>query len=154
MELQRWREARGIPLILEPERFPSDDPAATRLVIAAALQGKDALRLATGIRVCDLGARRTARPILRHRSCCAAGGVRIPWRCARWAFRRRTRRQLYAQYTQDALAAGVFGAPSFVLPSGEFFWGRGPAGTAGTGAEGAGPLSGWYCGNIPCRPNK
>ena len=24
----------------------------------------------------------------------------------------------------EALAAGVFGAPSYVLPSGEFFWGQ------------------------------
>ncbi len=31
---------------------------------------------------------------------------------------------LYDQYTQEALAAGVFGAPSFVLPSGEIFWGQ------------------------------
>ena len=31
---------------------------------------------------------------------------------------------LYEKYTQDALAAGVFGAPSYVLPSGEIFWGQ------------------------------
>ena len=32
--------------------------------------------------------------------------------------------QLKGKYTQEALAAGVFGAPSFVLPSGEIFWGQ------------------------------
>ena len=31
---------------------------------------------------------------------------------------------LHEQYTQDALTAGVFGAPSYVLPSGEIFWGQ------------------------------
>ncbi len=31
---------------------------------------------------------------------------------------------LHEQYTREALAAGVFGAPSFVLPSGEIFWGQ------------------------------
>ena len=31
---------------------------------------------------------------------------------------------LYEKYTQEALAAGVFGAPSYVLPSGEIFWGQ------------------------------
>jgi len=31
---------------------------------------------------------------------------------------------LYEQFTQDALKAGVFGAPSYVLPSGEIFWGQ------------------------------
>ena len=45
MELKRWREVRGLPLNLEPKHFPSDDAAATRLVISAKLQGKDAHRL-------------------------------------------------------------------------------------------------------------
>src|SRR5258708_32260337 len=29
---------------------------------------------------------------------------------------------LHEQFTKEALTAGVFGAPSFVLPSGEIFW--------------------------------
>src|SRR5258705_13923958 len=45
MELKRWREGRGIPLNLEPKYFPCDDTVATRLVIAAKLQGKDSHRL-------------------------------------------------------------------------------------------------------------
>ena len=31
---------------------------------------------------------------------------------------------LHEQYTHDALKVGVFGAPSYVLPSGEIFWGQ------------------------------
>jgi 2-hydroxychromene-2-carboxylate isomerase len=31
---------------------------------------------------------------------------------------------LHDRFTQEALTAGVFGAPSFVLPSGEIFWGQ------------------------------
>ena len=31
---------------------------------------------------------------------------------------------LHDQFTKEALIAGVFGAPSFVLPSGEIFWGQ------------------------------
>ena len=45
MELKRWREVLGIPINLEPKHFPCDDAAATRLVIAAKLQGKNAHRL-------------------------------------------------------------------------------------------------------------
>jgi len=45
MELKRWREVLGTPINLEPKHFPSDDLAATRLVIAAKLQGKDAHKL-------------------------------------------------------------------------------------------------------------
>src|SRR6478736_1634023 len=44
MELKRWREVRGLPLNLEPKHFPCDDLAATRLVISAKRQGKDALK--------------------------------------------------------------------------------------------------------------
>ena len=32
--------------------------------------------------------------------------------------------RLHEQYTAEALASGVFGAPSYVLPSGEIFWGQ------------------------------
>src|SRR5438105_8133418 len=42
MELKRWREVRGVPLTLEPRHFPCDEAAATRLVIAVKLQGRDA----------------------------------------------------------------------------------------------------------------
>ena len=45
MELKRWREVLGVPINLEPKHFPCDDAAATRLVIAAKLQGKNAHRL-------------------------------------------------------------------------------------------------------------
>ena len=45
MELKRWREARGLPINLQPKHSPSDDAAATRLVIAAKLQGRDAHKL-------------------------------------------------------------------------------------------------------------
>ena len=31
---------------------------------------------------------------------------------------------LREKFTQEALSAGVFGAPSYVLPSGEIFWGQ------------------------------
>jgi 2-hydroxychromene-2-carboxylate isomerase len=32
--------------------------------------------------------------------------------------------KLHEKFTQEALTAGVFGAPSYVLPSGEIFWGQ------------------------------
>jgi len=31
---------------------------------------------------------------------------------------------LHEEFTQQALTAGVFGAPSYVLPSSEIFWGQ------------------------------
>lgn len=123
MELKRWREVRDIPLILQPKNSPSDDLVATRLVIAAKLQGKDAHRLATefgraiwerdeplgDVEVMEAAARRADVDIAALRKGAPPDSELD---------------QLYDQYTQEALAANVFGAPSFVLPSGEFFWGQ------------------------------
>jgi 2-hydroxychromene-2-carboxylate isomerase len=123
MELKRWREVRGIPLVLQPKHSPSDDAAATRLVIAAKLQGRDAHKLSM-----ELGralwereeslADPAAISSAAQRSGLDAAAIRAggPSDAELDA--------LYEQYTQEALAAGVFGAPSFVLPSGEIFWGQ------------------------------
>jgi len=123
MELKRWREVRGLPLNLEPKHFPCDDAAATRLVIAAKLQGKDAHKLSLELgravwereesladaAVMALAAQRAGLDAAALR----AGGPSDAELDA-----------LFQQYTEDALAAGVFGAQSYVLPSGEIFWGQ------------------------------
>ena len=123
MELKRWREVLGIPINLEPKHFPSDDAAAVRLVIAAKLQGKDAHKLSLELgravwereeTIADpaamaLAAQRAGLDVAELR----AGGPSDTDLDA-----------LYDRYTQEALAAGVFGAPSYVLPSGEIFWGQ------------------------------
>src|SRR3954462_14720575 len=113
MELKRWREVRDLPINLQPKHFPSDDAAATRLVIAAKLQGKDAHRLSV-----ELGralwereeslADPAARAAAAHRAgrevaALSAGGPADAELDA-----------LFQRYTEDALKAGVFGAPSYV----------------------------------------
>jgi 2-hydroxychromene-2-carboxylate isomerase len=123
MELKRWREVRDIPLILQPKNSPSDDLAATRLVIAAKLQGKDAHRLATefGRAIWELDEPLGDATVMA--AAAKRAGVDITAVRAS-APPDAELDQLYEQYTQEALAAGVFGAPSYVLPSGEFFWGQ------------------------------
>ena len=123
MELKRWREFWGIPLTIEPKFFPSDDAAATRLVIAAKLQGKDAHRLSLEL----------ARAVwereesFAEESVMAAAAQRAGLDAASLRADGPSDAELdalFEQYTQDALKAGVFGAPSYVLPSGEIFWGQ------------------------------
>jgi 2-hydroxychromene-2-carboxylate isomerase len=123
MELKRWREVRGLPIHLEPRYFPCDDAAATRLVIAAAMQGKDAHRLSLELgralwereetladpATIALAARRAGLDAAELRAQ-GAGDTELD--------------ALHETFTQEALAAGVFGAPSYVLPSGEIFWGQ------------------------------
>jgi 2-hydroxychromene-2-carboxylate isomerase len=123
MELKRWREVRDIPLILQPKNSPSDDLAATRLVIAAKLQGKDAHRLATelGRSLWEMD-EPLGDPAVMAAAATRAGLDAAAIRAGGPPDAELDR--LYEQYTQEALAANVFGAPSYVLPSGEFFWGQ------------------------------
>jgi 2-hydroxychromene-2-carboxylate isomerase len=122
-ELKRWREVRDIPLILQPKHSPSDDAAATRLVIAAKLQGRDAHRLSM-----ELGRALWEREeSLADPAAMASAAERAGLDAAALRASGPSDAELdalYEQYTQEALAAGVFGAPSFVLPSGEIFWGQ------------------------------
>jgi 2-hydroxychromene-2-carboxylate isomerase len=123
MELKRWREVRGIPLNIEPKYFPSDDLAAVRLVIAAKLQGKDAhlLSLEFGRAIWE------REESLADAAVMAAAAQRAGLDAAALRANGPPDAELdalYEQYTQDALKAGVFGAPSYVLPSGEIFWGQ------------------------------
>ena len=123
MELKRWREVRGLPLNLEPKHFPSDDLAATRLVIAAKLQGKDAHKLSL-----ELGRALWEREeSLADAATMAAAAERAGLDAAALRASGPADAELdalFQQYTDEALAAGVFGAPSYVLPSGEIFWGQ------------------------------
>jgi 2-hydroxychromene-2-carboxylate isomerase len=123
MELKRWREVLGIPINLEPKHFPCDDVAASRLVIAAKLQGKNAHRLSL-----ELGravwereetlADPTAISLAAQRAGLDAAELRAG------APSDAELDGLHEKFTQEALSAGVFGAPSYVLPSGEIFWGQ------------------------------
>ena len=123
MELKRWREVRGIPLNVEPKYFPCDDTAAVRLVIAAKLQGKDAHKLSL-----EFGRAIWEREeTLADPAVLAAAAERAGLDAAALRAGGPSDAELdamYDRFTQDALAAGVFGAPSFVLPSGEIFWGQ------------------------------
>ena len=123
MELKRWREVRGIPLTLEPKYSPCDDTMATRLVIAAKLLAKDSLKLSLEL----------ARAVWEREETLTDPGTisSAAQRAGLDAAELRANGPsdaeldaLHEQFTQEALTAGVFGAPSFVLPSGEIFWGQ------------------------------
>jgi 2-hydroxychromene-2-carboxylate isomerase len=123
MELKRWREVRGVPLTLEPKFFPCDDTAATRLVIAAKLQGKDSHKLSL-----ELGRALWEREeSIADQDAIASAAQRAGLDATELRAGGPSDAELDAlrgQFTQEAVAAGVFGAPSFVLPSGEIFWGQ------------------------------
>lgn len=122
-ELKRWREVRGLPINIHPKHFPADETAGTRLLIAAKMQGKDAHALATEMgraiwerdenladwTVLEAAASRAGMDANAIKAA-AAPDAEID--------------ALHDAYTEEALAKGVFGAPTYYLESGEFFWGQ------------------------------
>jgi len=123
MELKRWREVRELPINIQPAHFPSDEAAATRLLLAAKLQGYDAHRLATelGRALWELEDNLTDEAALQ-RACNRAGVDYTTIRAA--AESDANINEVHDSFTSEALARGVFGAPTYYLECGEFFWGQ------------------------------
>lgn len=123
MELKRWRKHLGIELNLEPAHAMPDQTMGVRLVMATSDAGGDVLSLLTEIGRAVWERDEDISNVDVLAAAAARAGIdNMPdiedaataQKCA----------ALHKQYTQEALTAGVFGAPSFVLPDGEVFWGQ------------------------------
>jgi len=123
MDLKRWRDHLGIPINIEPKYFPSDEAPGTRLVLAAKLQGKDAHRLATEIgKALWEMEQNIAEPAALAAAAERAG---LDAEAIREAGPSDAELDgMHDVLTAEAVNRGVFGAPSYVLPSGEIFWGQ------------------------------
>ena len=121
VELQRWREARGIALNLHPAHWPFDPSLPDRVAIAIAAGGGDPepyVRAAmTGVWAgdLDLSGEETVAGLLAEAGHDPASIMTL----ARGPEAEAT----YARHRDEALSAGVFGAPSYVR-DGEVFWGQ------------------------------
>src|SRR4029079_7175960 len=126
VELDRWRGYLGMPLVLEPRHYPQSVPAdpdwnkyAGWMVIAAQDAGRDALPLSHALlRALWAEERDISQAEVRRAVAEESGydGVRLV------AAERSERVQaLYRQFSSEAEALGVFGAPTFVI-EGELFW--------------------------------
>ncbi len=121
LEMQRWREKRGLPLNLRPRYWPFDVNLADRVVMALTEAGADPdpyIRIAfAGIwaKELDLGDEAVIARQLRE-----AGND--PGRTIQAAKAERVGER-YNAHIQQAIDADVFGAPSYVL-DGEVFWGQ------------------------------
>jgi 2-hydroxychromene-2-carboxylate isomerase len=121
MELQRWRDKRGIPLTLKPAHFPMDATRANKAVIAVLEAGGNPAQLigamlkgvwADEFNVADEAviARLLADAGFDSASILSAADSDAVT-------------AIYDQNGQDAIAVDVFGAPGYVL-DGEVFWGQ------------------------------
>jgi carboxymethylenebutenolidase len=121
MELKRWSQHLGLPLNLHPKHFPAPDTLAAGMILAAAESGGDPLGLANAIgravwaeerNVADGETLKQIAEATGHKGAdllAKASDPAIP-----------ARREAL---NQEALAAGVFGAPTYVV-DGELFWGQ------------------------------
>jgi carboxymethylenebutenolidase len=123
MELRRWRDALGIPIIIQPRHFPAREQPAASCVIAARETIGDAPALAIAHRVLralweeekDTGDAATLAALLADVGLDADAVLALAAE-PRWAERR-------AADSAAALERGVFGAPSYVIGD-EIFWGQ------------------------------
>lgn len=121
VELERWSRHLGLPFIVQPASFPCDETAAAHLVIAAQREGLDALGLATAFgRQLWEHDRSLADAEALRRSAAEIGIDADALRAAHPDADLEAERQ---RNTEDAVAAGVFGAPSYVV-EGDLFWGQ------------------------------
>ncbi|MCW5729172.1 MAG: 2-hydroxychromene-2-carboxylate isomerase [Alphaproteobacteria bacterium] len=123
VELARWRDHLGLPLVLRPKHFPLAESLIARCVVAARQSNGQAAALGFA-HACLRGLwaedRNTADPeILREiAGACGLDGARLLE-----AAESAETKAAYDADTAEALERGVFGAPSYVL-DGEIFWGQ------------------------------
>ena len=123
MELKRWRDYLGIPLTLEPKFFPVPVEAAATLILAvlerhgvqSALDVADDVLRAVWVEDRDIAKRETLLEIAQSRNLDAPALVAHAGSAAVAA--------LYVMHSQEAIARGVFGAPTYALND-ELFWGQ------------------------------
>lgn len=121
VELQRWRARRGADLNVHPKHFPAPADRANCMAVAAVMGGLDAAALARALMRgvwaedrnigddADLAAIADAAGFDGAALLAEAGSDAVQER--------------YRAQTEQAKAAGVFGAPTYVW-RGEPFWGQ------------------------------
>jgi len=120
MELGRWKAQLGVPLNAQPKFFPVDGNPAALAIVAAAPSGAEAqMRLAGAIlRALWAEEKNIADPASLKAAAAAAGldGDKLLADAP-------SAKAQYDALTQEALARGVFGAPTYVYRD-ELFWGQ------------------------------
>ncbi|MEM7653668.1 MAG: 2-hydroxychromene-2-carboxylate isomerase [Pseudomonadota bacterium] len=121
MELKRWSKFLRIPIVMEPANFPSPEEIPVRTVIAARHTGVDPLKVAREIgsalwvddkSIADWDLMAEIIQKLGGDADQTLAMAREPQRLTE-----------YKDFTQKAMGAGVFGAPTYVI-DGEVFWGQ------------------------------
>jgi 2-hydroxychromene-2-carboxylate isomerase len=122
LELRRFSEWLKLPLNPQPKFFPVSGDDAAKLIIAVAMKdgNEAALKLAGAVHVAVWAQERhiadesTLAAILEEQGLAPARSEESHSQAVH---------EQYHNNTQQAIAVGVFGAPSYVI-DGEIFWGQ------------------------------
>ncbi len=122
VELQRFKSHLGVPMNVQPQFFPVAGDDAARLIVAAERAGgsRAALTLSGAIFRAVWEQERNIADAQTLAQLMAEHGLPAAWL---QDARSPEVQQAYEANTAAALAAGVFGAPSYVI-EGEVFWGQ------------------------------
>lgn len=121
VELQRWREKRGLDFKLSPKFWPFDAALADRFVIAIGAAGQNPDRfLRRALAGIWEEERDLADPLVISQLADEAGLEPSPLMDRA---RATLTESLYGLNLENAVAAGVFGSPAYVR-DGEVFWGQ------------------------------
>jgi 2-hydroxychromene-2-carboxylate isomerase len=122
LELDRWSRHLGLPLVLKPAHYPpTDQRPAGRMVMAAQQRGMDAMALSHAIlRALWVEERDVADPHERIR---IADEMGLPGQHLQAAEDSASIEAEWEKNNQDAIARGVFGAPTFLCGD-LFLWGQ------------------------------
>ncbi len=121
MELKRWRDGLRLPMHLEPKYFPVPDWPAAGMVVAARLGGLDCGDLSNAILRAVWEEERDvsdAETLIAIADAIGLAGRDLYATATTSAIR-----EVYDADTEEALARGVFGAPTYVYQN-ELFWGQ------------------------------
>lgn len=121
-ELKRWRDFLGLPLTLEPAFFPADEWLAAGLVITVKRRGLDCGPLINGILTAVWAEERNIADRDTMLAIAEAHGFDGE-ALLREAATDESVKTTWDTYTEEALAAGVFGAPAYVIDE-QVFWGQ------------------------------
>ena len=122
LELRRFSDFLGLPLHIKPKYFPVSSDDAARLIVAvdhhdgteAALKIAGAVFAAVWAQERDIADEKVLAQLLAEQG---LNPARLEQSHSQAAHER------YEANTQQAIDAGIFGAPSFVV-DGEMFWGQ------------------------------
>ncbi len=120
MELRRWKAHVGVPLTVQPKFFPVDANPAALAIVAAAPSGADAqMRLAGAI----LRALWAEEQNIADPATLRAAAAKVGLDGDKLLAAAPGAKAQFDAFTQEALARGVFGAPTYTYRD-ELFWGQ------------------------------